>query len=149
MCITNRDLRIGNLVVYLGKTYKVSEILLSDRINFFRYEKSVKTYDIDGLLMDESMLIKLGAKLVAKDDFVRYKLEIVDFLSIYFIVIERKISCTYLFVTQDPENAARFTINIKNGHSDKIINRPITFIHELQNLFFTFKREEIDLDILL
>ena len=148
MRITNKDLRIGNLVLYHGKAYKVSDILSSDRINFFGYELPVSTFNVEGFLMNESILIKLGAKRITKDGLVRYRLEIVDFLSIYFIVSEGKITNSYLFVTQDAEIAARFNISIKNEQSDALIISPISFIHELQNLFFIFKRDEINIDIL-
>lgn len=151
MYLTNRDLRIGNLVIYNGKAYQVSDILSADRIILFGLEEPINTFEIKGFLIDESVLIKVGVKKVSKDGLVRYRLEIVDFLTIYFIVSEGKISNSYLFVTQDSETAARFNISIKNAQSDAIINRPITFMHELQNLFFTFKRDdiELDLDILL
>ena len=122
MYITNKDLRIGNVVVYNGKAYQVSDILSSEKIILMGFEEILNTCEIDGFLIDENILVQLGGRKVLKGSLVQYKFEIVDFLTIYFVFSDGKISNSYLFVTQDAETAARFNISIKTEHSDKLIS---------------------------
>lgn len=142
------DLRIGNLVSYDGKIYKVSDILSYKSVILYGIDESIKTNEIDGVLIDESALIKLGANKTQKDDLVRYRLEIKDFLSVYFCIKGGVVINSFLFVIQDSATGARFNISFKISENDNK-TRPITFIHELQNLFFVFNNYEMNIDNLL
>lgn len=149
MDLSIMDLRIGNLIAYNGITYRVSDILSSNTVILHGIDESIQINDLAGLLINESILIKLGAKKTDTENLVRYKIEIKDFLSIYFCVSDGEISNSYLFVVQDSKTAARFNMGAKNTQTDDRIIQSVSFIHELQNLFFAFNRNEINFDILL
>jgi hypothetical protein len=148
MDLTNSDLRVVNLIIYEDKICQVSDILSSESVILCGIEESIKTTKIEGLLIDDSILIKLGANKTQIGDFDKFRLEIKDFMSVYFCVKWGAIINSFLFVTQDSATGARFNISFKiPGDDDK--TRPITFIHELQNLFFVFNNYEMDIDNLL
>lgn len=136
MGLTNSDLRIRNLVNYNGQVHQVSDILSNESVVLNGIDESLKTDEIEGFLIDESILMKLGAKHAPHKGTQKYRIEIKDFLTFYFCINEGKVSSSYLLVTQDPEKEARF-------------NYPIRFIHELQNLFSLFNKRELDINVLI
>lgn len=133
MGLENSDLRVGNIIIYNGKPCMVSGILSTKGIILYGIEDEIKTENINGLLIDENLLDNLGAIKIQDKGFVKYKIEIKIFLSIYFCFKDGKISNTYLYVTQDPYIGARYY-------------QAFSYVHELQNLYFVFNREEMNIN---
>nr|WP_321374141.1 hypothetical protein [uncultured Bacteroides sp.] len=133
MGLANSDLRVGNIIIYNGKSCIVSDILSTKSIILYGIEDEIKTENINGLLIDENLLDNLGAIKIPDKGFVKYKIEIKTFLSIYFCFKDGKISNTYLYVAQDSYIGARY-------------NQPFSYVHELQNLYFVLNREEMDIN---
>lgn len=125
------ELKIGNLVDFNGTISTVLELRENHaRIEYvrsdtgMRYSTLVEYYRLEGVLITEGWLVKLGLKKVNDHGYV------VQINPITFLIIEFDIS--------------QITAQLMDTDQSVVLLNNIKHVHELQNLYFALSTIELN-----
>lgn len=132
--IETSNLRIGNIIDFNGRLFKVKEIYENSILGFNIYDQTdigtISENDIKGVKINEKLLNMLGWN---KHDEYNFKLD-KSKAPLTYIEGHFDIECPY------DENGIRIFISLKEGLGTAIY---LNYLHELQNLFLALHFKEI------
>lgn len=140
--IDYKEVRIGNLVMYKGKEYKIAGITkgfpVIDTFDF--YFKDIEWGDLKPIPLTVKWLVKFGFEKVKSVGFF-WDAKAVFVKNDYAIFYQVNKGINFDTDSQIITRLVDKSFQYKNGHG--IVNE-IIYVHQLQNLYFALTNKEND-----